>query len=116
MSKYLYDYNLQIAKDERNCYFRVHKWEIVLENDTQWVIKIGERYSIVEKEKTLHKYFRQKDWLWNYSHYSVYLYTTECNAKQIRRIKMALNSLVEENCFITEIAKSIDLKAMLVEK
>lgn len=115
MKKYLYEYQLKIAKEECNSYFRLYKYEILLENEEQYVIAIGNKYSIVEKKRMFNKWFRTKDWLWNYSHYFIYLYSIEKNPKNITKIKRALKQLIEENNFLNEV-ENIDLKAMLKDK
>ena len=115
MGKYLYNYSLRIAKDSRDTYFILRKYEILLENEEQYVIVIGTKYFVIDKKGMFYKRFIPKDYIWKFSHYYIDLYTTEKNSKQLTKIKRALKQLIEENNFLSEV-ENIDLTTMLKDK
>lgn len=108
----LYEYRLEIAVDPKYNKMKIYEYDIIAENETQWVYqsKYSGKYYIQEKKDKLYKKFHQKDWLWNVSFYQVVYYTTK-KGKQVESIvKKALDKLVDETCFIVDIVKNTKIE------
>ena len=107
---YLYEYILEIAKDPKYNRMVIRKQEIIAENETQWVYKYGDEFYIKKKKDKLFAKFINDLFFYKIPFYRVSYYTTEKGVKAENKVKKALQKLVDETCFITDIVKNTKIE------
>lgn len=110
MKKKLYEYIVEIAKDPKYTVIEVREQELLLENDEQWVYKFFNKFFIQEKKNALIARFVNDSFIYKIPFYRVYYYTTEKGEKAEKKVKKALDKLVKEVCFITDIVENTKLE------
>ena len=108
--KKLYEYIVEIAKDPKYTVIEVREQELLLESDTQWVYKFFDKFYVQDKKEALRAKFINADWFYKVPFYRVRFYTTEKGVKAEKKVKKALDKLVKETCFITDIVENTKLE------